>query len=125
MMKITFCNSSETAVLKVEGKLAGPWVDELEKTWKDIKPMTKAENLRVDLCAVTYVDAEGRHLLEQMHKAGVDLVGDGIMTRYMIEKIKHDNNGHKSNGHKSNGHKIKGHMREGSQNENASRIGAH
>ncbi len=120
MMKITFSNNSETAVLKVEGKLAGPWVDELERTWHAVQPTASAERFQVDLCGVTFVDAEGKHLLETMHKSGVDLVGEGIMTRYMIEKIKHD-----SNGHKSNGHKGKGHMREAKKHENTPRLGAH
>lgn len=122
MMKITFCNSSETAALKVEGKLAGPWVDELEKTWRAVAPTLIAEHLQVDLCAVTYVDAGGKHLLKEMHKAGVDLVGDGIMTRYIIEKIKNDSNGHKS---KSIGHKSHDHMRERRRHENTTRVGTH
>jgi len=120
MMKITFCNSSESAVLKVEGKLAGPWVDELEKTWHAVEPALHAAHLQVDLCAVTYVDEEGKHLLQEMHKAGVDLVGDGIMTRYIIEKIKHDSNGHKSNGHKSHGQ-----LREARAHENTTRARTH
>lgn len=120
MMKITFCNSSETPVLKVEGKLAGPWVDELEKTWRAVQPALNAVPLQVDLCAVTHVDEGGKHLLQQMHKAGVELIGDGIMTRYIIEKIKHDSNGHKSNGHKSHGH-----LREARANENTTRVRTH
>ena len=119
-MKITFCNSSEPAVLKVEGKLAGPWVDELEKSWQAVKPALHAGRLQVDLCAVTYVDEAGKHLLQEMHKAGVDLVGDGIMTCYIIEKIKHDSNGNKSNGHKSHGQ-----LREARANENTTRARTH
>ena len=120
MMKITFCNTAKTAVLKVEGKLAGPWVDELERTWHSIQPALEEERLQVDLCAVTYVDEGGKTLLEEMHKAGVELVGDGIMTRYIIEKIKHDSNGHKSNGQKSHGH-----LRERRENENTTGVGTH
>jgi hypothetical protein len=118
MMKITFCNGSETAELKVAGKLAGPWVDELEKTWHAVSPAAKSETLLVDLCQVTFVDAEGKRLLEQMHKAGVELVGDGIMTRYLIEKIKQDGNGHKNHGHKNNGN-----AREENRHEDAPRHG--
>jgi hypothetical protein len=120
MMKITFCNSSESAVLKVEGKLAGPWVDELERTWHSLNGTQISGHLQVDLCAVTYVDEEGKRLLQEMHKAGVDLVGDGIMTRYIIEKIKHDSNGHKSNGHNSHGQ-----LRESRKHENTTRVGTH
>jgi hypothetical protein len=42
------------------------------------------------------------------------------MTRYIIEKIKHDSNGHKSNGHNSHGQ-----SRERRNHENTTRIGTH
>lgn len=103
MMKITFFKDSESAVLKVEGRLAGPWVDELEKTWHSVTPATSASHLVLDLCDVTFVDAEGRQLLAEMHEAGVDLIGEGIMTNYMIEGIKRNRNGHKVKGQQSNG----------------------
>lgn len=96
MMKITFSNGCESAVLKLEGRLAGPWVDELEKTWRSITPAATASHLVLDLCEVTFVNAEGRELLAKMHDAGVELIGDGIMTQYMIEGIKNGHNGHKS-----------------------------
>ncbi|HEV2349777.1 MAG TPA: hypothetical protein VG028_08035 [Terriglobia bacterium] len=105
MMKITFCNSSESTVLKLEGRLAGPWVNELEKTWRSVTPAAMASQLVLDLCEVTFVDAEGRQLLAEMHEAGVELMGDGIMTQYMIEGIKHGQNGNKSKGRHGDGHK--------------------
>lgn len=103
MMKITLSNGCESAVLKLEGRLAGPWVEELEKTWHSIVPAAKANHLVLDLCEVTFVDGEGRKLLAEMHEAGVELVGAGIMTQYMIEGIKHGRNGNKSNGHRGDG----------------------
>lgn len=96
MMKITFCNGCESAVLKLEGRLAGPWVNELEKAWRSITPAASASRLVLDLCAVTFVDAEGRHLLEVMHESGVELIGNGIMTQFMIDGIKHRRNGNKT-----------------------------
>jgi anti-anti-sigma regulatory factor len=105
MMKITFSNGCESAVLKLEGRLAGPWVDELEKTWHAAAPASTASHLVLDLCEVTFVDAGGRKLLGEMHDAGVELVGEGIMTQYMIEAIKHGHNGHKNKGQQGGGAK--------------------
>lgn len=96
MMKITFCNGCESAVLKLEGRLAGPWVNELEKAWRSITPAAMASHLVLDLCDVTFVDAEGRELLAEMHESGVELIGDGIMTQFMIDGIKHGRNGNKA-----------------------------
>jgi hypothetical protein len=103
MMKITFSNNCESSVLKLEGRLAGPWVEELGKTWHSVAPAPTGSHLVLDLCEVTYVDSEGRELLEEMHKAGVDLIGDGIMTNYLIEGIKHGHNGHRTKDPQGNG----------------------
>ncbi|HLY63428.1 MAG TPA: hypothetical protein VKV95_22025 [Terriglobia bacterium] len=95
MMKITFCTECEPAVLKLEGRLAGPWVDELEKTWRSINPASITSHLVLDLCEATFVDADGRELLAEMHEAGVELIGDGIMTQFMIDGIKYGRNANK------------------------------
>jgi hypothetical protein len=103
MMKITFCNNCESSVLKLEGRLTGPWVKELGKTWHSIAPTPEGSHLVLDLCEVTYVDSEGRKLLAEMHQAGVDLIGEGIMTNYLIEGIKHGHNGHGTKDQQGNG----------------------
>jgi hypothetical protein len=95
MLKITVDANSGSTVLKLEGKLAGPWVEELEKSWNSVALSPQARRLSVDLCGVTFVDIHGKLLLTKMHLAGVDLAGDGVMTRYLIEKIEHECNGHK------------------------------
>lgn len=98
MLKITIAADSESTVLKLEGKLAGPWVEELEKTWNSVALSPPARRLSVDLGGVTFVDGQGNLLLTKMHLAGVNLAGDGIMTKYIIEKINQEYNGHKARG---------------------------
>ena len=95
MLRITVLDNSNSTVLKLEGKLAGPWVDELEKSWNSVALSAKTGQLAVDLCNVTFVDIRGKVLLTKMHLAGVGLLAAGPMTRYIIDKIKSDNNGHK------------------------------
>jgi|ERR1700693_5003928 len=94
MLKITVDVDSKATVLKLEGKLMGPWVEELERAWNSITLSPQARRMLVDLDGVTFVDLRGKLLLTRMHLAGVDLAGDGAMTKFTIEKIKHDCNGH-------------------------------
>jgi hypothetical protein len=94
MLKITVDANTKSTVLKLEGKLTGPWVEELERTWNSITLSPHALRTTVDLGGVTFVDIKGKLLLTKMHLAGVELAGDGAMTRFTIEKIKHDSNGH-------------------------------
>jgi hypothetical protein len=83
MLRITIHNEAAATRLIVEGKLVGPWVEELKKCWQAI---AHAE-LLVDLSAMTWIDAEGRGLLAEMHRQGVRLAAAGLMTRAIIEEI--------------------------------------
>jgi outer membrane protein TolC len=73
------------ATLKLEGKLAGPWVDEFEHCWR--LTLEKWKNVVVELVGVTFIDSKGKCLLAKIHGQGAKLVGTGLMTRSIIEEI--------------------------------------
>lgn len=85
MLKITEEERRGWATLRLEGALAGPWVQELERCWLETRVCP--EQVVVDLGAVTSVDAEGKALLLEMHTAGTQLQGGGIMVSYILEQI--------------------------------------
>jgi anti-anti-sigma regulatory factor len=70
MLRITTEESEESTELKLEGKLAGVWVDELEQTWHAFAQRKPDEGILVDLCGVTFIDAQGKLLLKRMHGHG-------------------------------------------------------
>jgi outer membrane protein TolC len=73
------------AILKLEGKLAGPWVDEFERCW--CLMVEKWKNLVVELEGVTFIDSKGKCLLAKIHGQGGKLIGAGLMTKSIIEEI--------------------------------------
>lgn len=85
MLKITNRNDGTTTILDLEGKLAGPWVDELEHCWQRA---ISDGRVRIVLKAVTFIDAAGRRLLTDMHRQGAELVAQGCMTKAIVEEIK-------------------------------------
>ncbi|HXH50418.1 MAG TPA: STAS domain-containing protein [Terriglobia bacterium] len=86
MLKITYNDTPESTSVKLEGKLSGPWVEELERSW--IEHSSKAsENVIIDLSGVTYIDPEGKRLLSRMVEKGVCLEGTHLMTKYVIDEI--------------------------------------
>jgi hypothetical protein len=93
MLRITLVPESEPATLKVEGKLTGPWVDELERSWSEI---SKCEPRRpvVDLSDVTFVSAEGKELLKSMFQQGADLQSHSLMTKFILSQLKNGSNEH-------------------------------
>ena len=73
------------ATLKLEGKLAGPWVDEFERCW--CSTLAKWKNVVVELDGVTFIDARGKCLLAKIHGQGAKLIGTGLMTKSIIEEV--------------------------------------
>ncbi len=85
MLKITTRTDRTGAILELEGKLVGCWVQELESCWE--RALIANQRVRVVLKAVTFIDAAGRGLLARMHAGGTELAGEGCMTKAIIEKI--------------------------------------
>ncbi len=85
MLKITAKNDPLLTVFELEGKVAGPWVEELERCW--LKETAADRPVRILLCAVTFVDERGKNLLSEMYRRGAELVAEGCMTQAIVEDI--------------------------------------
>jgi ABC-type transporter Mla MlaB component len=70
VLKITeVAHDQSGRTFKLEGKLLSPWVDALHGVC--LPPLQKAEQVRLDLAAVTFVDAAGAKLLRELIRNGV------------------------------------------------------
>jgi outer membrane protein len=85
MLKITVSRSESVATLNIEGKLAGPWVDELATSWDDER--AQSSQLSVDLGGVTFIDAAGRDLLKRIYQQGGKLIAKGCLTRAIVAEV--------------------------------------
>jgi len=85
MLKITTQASPAETVLEVEGKLVGPWIEELENCWRRARSSDRP--VKVMLCAVTFIGDKGRDLLVEMHRQGAELVAEGCMNTAIVEEI--------------------------------------
>ena len=76
----------ENVTLRIEGKVAGLLVPELDRAWKDLAPSLRAKRLRVDLRGVTHVDATGQNLLAEIYAdTGAEFMADTPLTKYFAE----------------------------------------
>ena len=87
MLKITTVIHAESTTFKLEGRLAGPWVQELERCWDSVVGTTTTHPLTIDLSAVTYVDSDGKNLLKKIHQQGARLVASGCLTSCIVNEI--------------------------------------
>ena len=85
MLKITIDTEGERANLELEGRLAGPWVQELRESWQRVA--NEHRQIDVVLKQVTFIDGAGRQLLAEMCRQGAVLAAEGCMTKAIVEEI--------------------------------------
>ena len=86
MLKITIHPGAEAMRLTLEGRLAGPWVEELDRCWTKVagsgqKPVV------VDLSGVTFIDPDAKALLTKMWQQGAKLHAVGCLTKCIVEDL--------------------------------------
>jgi anti-anti-sigma regulatory factor len=90
MLRITITKNLNATSLRVEGRLTGPWVEELRQAWRAVNPPPADGRISVDLTGVTFVGEEGKNLLEAMYEEGAKLKASGCATRRIVEEIGHN-----------------------------------
>jgi ABC-type transporter Mla MlaB component len=86
MLRITITDNELEQRWILQGRLAGPWVTELESNWKNRRVKDQRKCV-VDLTDVTVVDKCGEQLLEEMQRAGAELTGSGVYLNYLVDEI--------------------------------------
>jgi len=71
MLRITLHDSARELRIKLEGKLSGPWVEEVRQCWQTASSTTAGRPISLDLSDVDFVDGGGQALLSEMHRQGV------------------------------------------------------
>lgn len=85
MLKIEAMEYRAEIVLRLHGRLAGPWVDELESQWRRTQAARGDRRITVDLSGVTGIDGAARYLLQLMRVRNVSLVGASLAIRASLD----------------------------------------
>jgi len=87
MLRVTIDDDANEYRLRLEGRLAGPWVREVEFCWQTAQSTIGRRTVTVDLRDVDFVDSAGELLLATMHERGAKLVATGLLTKILVSKI--------------------------------------
>lgn len=90
MLKITIYPSATETRLRLEGRVAGPWVSELRQVWLESgQASAGAEGgaTVLDLREVDFVDPAGQALLAEMHGRGVRLEASSPLIQHLVQEI--------------------------------------
>lgn len=87
VLRITVQENLKVVTVKPEGKIAGDWVAEFRRIWKDLAPSLGSRKLCLDLCGVTFVDENGRKLLAEIcKKTKSEILADSPLTKYFAKQ---------------------------------------
>ncbi len=87
MLRITVHDNPQAFTFQLEGRLAGPWLRELEECWKSTLNRQRKPVLRVDLKEVTFIDDAGKACLAAMHGQGAELIAADCLTEAVVAEI--------------------------------------
>jgi len=87
MLRITVREDQRTHTIKLEGKIGGPWVEELERTWSALGPSLGSKRLQLDLRDVAFADDKGRELLHRIYRQShASFLTDSPLTKYFADE---------------------------------------
>lgn len=87
MVRITMDDREAELHIKLEGRLVGIWVPELEECWRTTSARSPHKKLVVDLTHTEFVDLAGKYLLALMHQNGVALTARTPYMKALVAEI--------------------------------------
>jgi len=90
MVRVTTEDEVEMVRLKIEGRLAGTDVNNVQAHWQTITATREHSSILIDLTGVTFVDEGGKKLLAEMNRQGNKFVASGLLTRAILEEVSQD-----------------------------------
>ena len=108
MLRISVIDSRTERQLVLEGKLIGPWVEELRKAWKTANGEIAGRVLVVDVKNVCVISQEGENALLELMSEGAMFRCSGVVTKHLIQQLRRRS---KSNSNEA-GPAVHGHVRD-------------
>ena len=87
MLRITVHDKPAALTFQLEGRLVGPWVRVLQESWQSALARPRQPVLRVDLTAVTAIDAAGRACLAALHRQRAELIAADCQTKAVVDEV--------------------------------------
>jgi anti-anti-sigma regulatory factor len=92
VLRITFEENSKTIVIKLEGRVAGPWATELGRLWEEKAQAAAHKKLSLDLRETTFADAGGIRILRAIYsQTGAAIITGTPWTQYLAEEVSRKN----------------------------------
>ena len=87
-LRISIEQTTVSVTFTLEGRIAGPWAEELGRSWSELTPPLGTRKLVVDLRNATYADADGISVLRDIYsQTAAEFLTSTPWTKYLAEEI--------------------------------------
>jgi hypothetical protein len=87
-LRISFQETNTAVEMKLEGRVAGPWANELDRVWAEIAPKMLSKILVIDLQNITYADTAGKRVLQKIYaQTNAQFVAVSPSSQFLVEEI--------------------------------------
>lgn len=98
MLRILIQEDDNAIGFTLVGRLAGPWVAELDRAWTEVAERLDGRKLSLDLRDLTYSDSGGKRVLRDIFShTRAELITSSDWSNHLAEEIR-DFNGIYANG---------------------------
>jgi hypothetical protein len=87
MLKISITDSPNQRRLVLEGKLIGPWAEELRSAYDVARAGLDGAELVIDMKHVTAISQEGENVLLELIQQGVKFRCRGVFTKHVLRQV--------------------------------------
>jgi anti-anti-sigma regulatory factor len=85
---VTVQQELKWVVIKLEGRMVGPWVNECRHAWNELLSSLGTRKLAIDLCGVIFVDEFGLELLRGIYRAtGAEMIAGSPLTKHFADQV--------------------------------------
>jgi hypothetical protein len=88
VLKITITETPEETRWVLQGRLAEPWVTEVQASWNEVRRTHEGCHCVVDLTDITCIGKGGEELLRSMFNEGAQFIASGFYIKNVLEELK-------------------------------------
>lgn len=91
-LRISIQENDNAIGFTLVGRLAGPWVTELEQAWKEVATRLEGKKLSLDVRDLTYSDTGGKRVLREMFKhSKAEFITHSDWSHHLADEIRNLN----------------------------------
>lgn len=88
MLRITVTDLPDEQRWLLQGRLVGPWAAELRLAWRNARHESDTRKCIVDLNDVTFIDKNGKAVLQEIMSQNPEFVTSSIYTKQILENLR-------------------------------------